>query len=205
MIAEMVVATLDEEAPELPATDPILLAAIRAVQDGDSRAFEHIMIATERRVALLSWRILGDADEVKDAVQEVFLRAYRHLRRFDLRRPFMAWLFRITVNVCRDHVARRKRRGELFVDLGDHDAVAPLAAPDEGIAAREELALLTRAVDSLPEKERLALILRDIEEIPTAEVARILGSRPATVRVQVSSARSKIRALMHGWSKEKTK
>ncbi len=182
---------------ETTTNDPVLLAAIRTVKAGDSRAFEQIMIATERRVALLCWRILGDADEVKDAMQEVFLRVFRHLGRFDERRDFMGWLFRITVNVCRDHVSRRRKRTAVFTELDDQ--IADSENLDERIAAKQELALLSRAVDSLPEKERLALILRDIEEIPTEQVAEILGSRPATVRVQISSARAKIRKLMERW------
>ncbi len=189
--------TMRADLRETTTNDPVLLAAIRTVKAGDSRAFEQIMIATERRVALLCWRILGDADEVKDAMQEVFLRVFRHLGRFDERRDFMGWLFRITVNVCRDHVSRRRKRTAVFTELDDQ--IADSENLDERIAAKQELALLSRAVDSLPEKERLALILRDIEEIPTEQVAEILGSRPATVRVQISSARAKIRKLMERW------
>ncbi|HEY3052403.1 MAG TPA: sigma factor, partial [Thermoanaerobaculia bacterium] len=85
----------------------ILLAAIRAAKSGDHRAFEDLMIATERRVANLSWRILGDAEEVKEAVQETFLRVFRHLERYDEERDFHAWLARITINVCRDLDRRR--------------------------------------------------------------------------------------------------
>src|SRR5687767_6504943 len=78
------------------------LETIRAAKDGNERAFEEIMLATERRVALLAWRILGDAEETKEAVQETFLRLFRHLRRYDETQDFFGWLFRIVVNVCRD-------------------------------------------------------------------------------------------------------
>src|ERR1019366_3372185 len=70
------------------ATAPALLAVIRAARDGDERAFEEIMLASERWGALLAWRILGDAEEVKEATQETFLRVFRHLRRFDERLDF---------------------------------------------------------------------------------------------------------------------
>ncbi len=79
MIAEAVMISADETtAPTSP-----LLATIRAAKGGDPRAFEELMIATERRVALLAWRILGDAEEVKEALQETFLRLFRHLKRYD--------------------------------------------------------------------------------------------------------------------------
>jgi RNA polymerase sigma-70 factor, ECF subfamily len=194
----MTAGTIEQGRQPKTVDDPLLRAAIRAVQGGDARAFEQVMAATERRVALLCWRILGDAEEVKDAAQEVFFRAYRHLGRYDERREFMGWLFRITVNVCRDHLARRKKREQVFTGLGETD---PPAAGDlaGALAAKQQLARLTRAIDELPAKERLALILRDVEELPTEQVAEILGSRPATVRVQVSSARAKLRRLMERW------
>src|SRR5258707_12648827 len=99
-----------EVGPATSATDPALLAVIRAARDGDERAFEEIMLASERRVSLLAWRILGDAEEVKEATQETFLRVFQHLRRFDDKLDFFGWLFRIAVNVCRDIEKRRRRR-----------------------------------------------------------------------------------------------
>src|SRR4030088_1370329 len=91
-------------------TAQVLLAVIRAAREGDERAFEEIMLASERRVSLLAWRVLGDAEEVKEATQETFLRVFRHLRRFDDQLDFFGWLFRIAVNVCRDIEKRRRRR-----------------------------------------------------------------------------------------------
>ena len=170
-------ALMDE--PEAPTS--ILLANIRAAKAGDTRAFDNVMIATERRVATLAWRILGDAEEVKEALQETFLRVFRHLGRYDERYDFTGWLYRIAVNVCRDLERRRRRRiffGRLEETAPPHDAL------------RVDLA---RAIDSLPPKERLAIILRDIEELSTEEVAAILGNSPATVRVQISKAREKLR------------
>jgi RNA polymerase sigma-70 factor, ECF subfamily len=196
MTAETTAMTMEAALSEKPENDPVLLAAIRSVRNGDSQAFEHIMTASERRVALLSWRILGDAEEVKDAVQETFLRVFRHLAQYDERRDFMGWLFRITVNVCRDRLSRSRKRTSVFTTLEDADTVAASCDLDGALDARHELARLTRAIDSLPEKERLALILRDVEELPTEEVAEILGSRPSTIRVQIHSARAKLRRLM---------
>lgn len=184
---------VDTAATRASDTAPALLAAIRLARAGDERAFEEIMLASERRVALLAWRILGDAEEVKDATQETFLRVYRHLHGYDERQDFFGWLFRVAVNVCRDLEKRRRRRW-IFAPFDKALSVASdVRAPDEDLAARDEVALLTRAIDALPAKERLAVILRDVQELPTNEVAAILGSTPATVRVQVSKARAKLR------------
>jgi RNA polymerase sigma-70 factor (ECF subfamily) len=171
---------------ELTTTTPILLATIRAAQHGDSRAFEELMIASERRVANVAWRILGDAEEVKEAVQETFLRVFKHLKRYDESRDFFGWLYRIAVNVCRDLDARRRRR-RIFSPLDD---ALPMITPPR---TNDDAAMLRRAIDTLPERERLAIILRDIEELSTEDVAAILGNTPATVRVQISKARAKLR------------
>lgn len=164
---------------------------IRAAQAGDGAAFEELMVLTERRVAQIAWAILGDTEDVKDAVQETFLRLYRFLGRYDANRDFSGWLARITVNVCRDSLRRRKR---VFEPLADFESSDPRA--DEELIHRSELALLRRAVDALPPKERLAVILREVEGMRTEEVATALGSTVTTVRVQISRARAKLRAWM---------
>ena len=179
-------------APVMMDESESLLANIRAARSGDSHAFEQIMLATERRIASLAWHILGDAEEVKEALQETFLRVYRHLGSYDERREFFGWLYRIAVNVCRDLDSRR-RRWRFFLPI-EHAAEAQVAEVD--FVRKDDVARLMRAIDTLPQKERFAIILRDIEELPTEEVASILGSSPATVRVQISNARAKIRKLM---------
>ena len=172
-------------------TDPSLLAAIRAVREGRTEAFEEVMIRSEQRVARLAWRILGDAEEVKEALQETFYRVFRSLRGFDERQDFFAWIYRIAVNVCRDLDRRRRRRHFFFLPFDQH-----IDLPDRresSMEEREQLDLVARAIERLPLKERTALVLHDIEELPTETVARILGSSASTVRVQISSARAKLR------------
>jgi len=179
--------------------DLVLLAAIRAVLEGDRDAFQTIMVRSERRVASVAWRILGDAEDVREALQETYLRVYHHLGKYDEQRDFFAWLFRISVNVCRDIDRHRRARHDRFTELNGLEAMAGNDDPDDAFVRSEEIALLTRAIDALPPKERLALILRDIEGLSTEEVAEVLGSRQSTVRVQISSARTRVRAMLDRW------
>jgi RNA polymerase sigma-70 factor (ECF subfamily) len=173
-----------------------LIARARA---GDSLAFERIMLATERRVVSVAWRLLGDREDARDAAQEVYLRVFKYLDRFRAGEDFQGWLYRITVNVCHDLARKRGAGGR---QLGDQDSgrePAPLESarggPDaEGLTLRaQQLALVRRALATLPEKERAALVLRDLEGLSTEETARVLGSRAVTVRSQVSTARAKIK------------
>src|SRR5204862_3595557 len=127
----------NEIEPAASATSPWLLATIRAARDGDEQAFEEIMIASERRVALLAWRILGDAEEVKEATQETFLRVFRHLHGYDEQQNFFGWLFRVTVNVCRDLEKKRRRRW-IFAPFDSALSIASNArAADDDLAAKD--------------------------------------------------------------------
>ena len=165
--------------------DAVMTNAIaRAAKDGDTAAFEEIMRATERRVAQVAWAILGDTEDVKDAMQETYLRAFRHLRRYDESRDLTAWLVSIAVNVCRDSLKRRRAVFEV-VDSAQQPRF-------------DERMMLRRAIESLPEGERTAIILHDVEGFTAEEAASAIGNTAATVRVQLSRARAKLRELLGG-------
>lgn len=176
---------------------PVARLVLRA-QSGDASAFDELMVAHERRVVAIAWRMLGNREEARDAAQETFLRVYRHLHKFDSERDFSAWLYRITINVCRDQARKRGRlptgtEVENAASLASHDDI-------EASALRsQQRAMVLRALASLTQKERAALVLRDLEGLATDEVARILGSTPTTVRSQVSSARVKIKNFRDRW------
>ena len=171
---------------------PALIETIRAARAGDNAAFEEIMVLTERRVAQIAWRILGDTEEVKDAMQETFLRVFRYLGRFDEKKDFTAWLARITVNVCIDLRRRRKPSVELS------DVAFDAASAEDDLINRSNRALLGRAIDTLAPRERAAILLHDVEGLPTHEVAAALGNGVATVRVQLSRARAKLKKIVEG-------
>jgi RNA polymerase sigma-70 factor (ECF subfamily) len=80
-----------------------------------------------------------------------------------------------------------------------HEMQSNAISAEERLTRSDDVALLRRAIDALPPKEKLALVLRDVEELSTEEVAAILGSRPATVRVQISKARTKLRQWIDAW------
>jgi RNA polymerase sigma-70 factor (ECF subfamily) len=158
---------------------------------GDSRAFEQILRLYERRVLMLSWRLLGNMEDAQDSAQEVFLRAFRYLHRVDVTKPVEAWLVRITVNVCRDLGKHRRRRLILAAEFKGPGVAN--TTPHSDLESDEQKKMLREAIASLPLKERAAFILRDIEGLPTSEVACILNSSETTVRSQISIARVKIR------------
>ena len=176
----------------------LTLLVERAVA-GDTAAFEQIMIHSQQRVMAMTWRMLGNEADARDASQEVFIRVYKYLGRFRQDQDFFAWLYQITVNVCRDSLKQRRHQTDRFRSLsGEADQEIP-DVPSEQLDAEQTViqsqrrALISQAIATLPYKEKAALVLRDIEGLSTEEVARILKSSSTTVRSQISSARRKIR------------
>lgn len=151
--------------------------------------FESLMLARERTVLRVAWRMLGSLEDAQDASQEVFLRLYRHWRRLD---PLTldAWLYRTTVNVCCDVLRKRRPSGEM--------AGEPAVAPSVDLEGDERRRLVAEGLNHLPERERAALVLREIEGLSTAETAAILGVAETTVRSQVSMAKARLKQWLEG-------
>ncbi|HJW14738.1 MAG TPA: sigma-70 family RNA polymerase sigma factor [Thermoanaerobaculia bacterium] len=169
-----------------------LAALVERAREGDGRAFDRLMLETQERVVGTAWRLLGSREDARDAAQEVYLRVFRHLGRFRPGHDFRAWLYRITVNVCRD-AARRRRREPVAAAAAREPGSAPEAEQD--LLGAERWSRLLGALAALPPKERAALVLRDLEGLTSEQVARVLGSRPGTVRSQIASARMRIRSF----------
>jgi RNA polymerase sigma-70 factor (ECF subfamily) len=185
----------------------VLVARARA---GDEIAFERIMLATEQRVVSIAWRMLGNHDDARDAAQDVYLRVFKYLARFRAGEDFRAWLYRITINVCHDFARKKGVRGLAQLEQIDFvqesaalETGRPGADPESLALHEQQLALIRSALQLLPPKERAALVLRDLEGFSTEEVAQALGSRPVTVRSQVSSARAKIKTYCDKLSRKK--
>ena len=176
---------------------------------GDTAAFEQIMTHSQQKVMAMTWRILGNEADARDASQEVFLRVYKYLGRFKQDQDFFAWLYRITVNVCHDIARKRQQHSDRFMSLGGGADEGAFAVPAEQEDAEEALMhsqhreLIARAMATLPDKERASIVLRDIEGLGTDEVARIMNSSSTTVRSQISSARKKIKIYCEQYLKRK--
>ena len=171
---------------------------IERAKAGEPGAFEQMIDCYQRKVLSTAWRMLGNREDARDAAQEVFLRVHKYLKGFHSDQDFAAWLYRIIVNVCRDH--KRKRGGhhqfasfESEREAGTLDALASDEDVEANAIKSQQRALIAEALDTLSTKERAALVLRDLEGLSTEEVARVLGSSQTTVRTQISSARAKIK------------
>jgi RNA polymerase sigma-70 factor (ECF subfamily) len=177
--------------------DPELAGLIDRAKKGDGRAFEFIVRQHERRVLRTAGRVLNNWEDARDVAQEVFVRLFRHLRRYDPKKNFEVWLYRITVNVCKDTLRRHRRAPHVSyeneLERGRLSEPTSNENPNGYLEAQEGWHVLLRGLATLSTKERLAVVLRDIEGLDTPEVAAALGCRRATVRTHLCRGRIKLK------------
>lgn len=176
-------------------TEASLLARARA---GDVAAFEQLSGAYADRVFMLLLRLLGDPAEAEDVAQEVMLRAWQGISRFQGRSSFFTWLYRIAVNEANRALDRRARRPP-GVSIGARELAlpAPAAAEPSRQAESSELRMaLGKALAGLPPELRTAIVLRDVEGLSTQEAAEIAGVGQAAFKSRLHQARLRVRAAI---------
>jgi RNA polymerase sigma-70 factor (ECF subfamily) len=173
---------------------------IRRARAGDPDAFAELVMTHAERVygALRRFGLEpGEADEVE---QEVFVRAWRGLPRFEERSRFSTWLYRIAFNEAQRRLSRRPPRpAEWDPDREDRIgslAESPELGPDAQTLDRELEQTLERALDRLPAEWRAAVVLRDIEGLSTHDAAEIAGVGEAAFKSRLHRGRMQLRALL---------
>ena len=152
------------------------------------------------RVLGLCRRLLGGVGSAEDATQEVFLRAFRALDRYDSRQPFAAWVLGIAGNHCIDLVRRRAQGAKLFADY-DADAAAlddsePTAL--DALVDAERATEIRAAIAALPDRYRLPIVLAYYNESSYDEIAHALGVTRNHVGVLLLRARQQLRRELAG-------
>lgn len=183
-------------------TDDVL---VREASAGSVRALDTLLERYQGPV-LRVVRLLGvPVADREDVAQEVFLRVFRHLHRYQHGRSFSAWVYRVAVNGVHDFRLRsgRRRRDESPWSE-DADLVADTARDPEEAALREELRRrLEQALDRLSERERAVFVLHEMEGLETREVAHALGVTAITVRRHLGLARGRLRKVLEGGEEKK--
>ena len=163
---------------------------------GDTAAFDDLVTRYQDRVFNMSYRMLSNREDALDVSQEVFVTVFKSLGRFQERAQFGTWLYRITVNKCRDELRRRgsvKHTRPASLDAADIEPSAGRAGPVEHASARELQTLLEQAIAELPEDVREAMLLRDTQDLSYEEIAEVVDVPVGTVRSRLNRARTLLR------------
>jgi RNA polymerase sigma-70 factor (ECF subfamily) len=172
---------------------------VRRAQREDQQAFEELIRRHQHRVFAVAGGILRRREDVEDIAQQVFVKAYFSLKRFDQRAAFSTWLYKITVNECWDLLRKKKVRPLVYEsDLSEEQAKQVIAAegkdsggPDisDRLEARQRV---ERLLEGLDERDRLMLILKEVEGFAVEEIAQVLDLNANTVKVRLFRARRRI-------------
>ena len=173
-------------------------ALIREFIDGKEKAFETLMMLHKDKVRNLIFLTLSDSEFVDDISQDVFVSVYRKLKEFRFESKFTTWLYRITVNKCRDYL-RKKRVRSIFVPIKDsHENIR-----STGIHEDIDIpGLVRKAIARLPEKLKTPLVYRDIDGFSYNEIAEKLNCEVGTVKSRIFRARESLKALLEPYQKE---
>jgi len=181
--------------------DRLLIAEYRM---GDTHAFEKLVYKYQQTILNLVYHYIGSRNDAEDVAQKIFTKVYFSLQKFDERRPFFPWLYRIAINQCYDELRRiRRRRVHSFSELSIEDAahIEKLISQDKPPLETEEnekemFSILQRILNQLPEQQKLSILLRDIEGVSYGKIAEILKCSEQVARLKVFRARVRLKALV---------
>jgi RNA polymerase sigma-70 factor (ECF subfamily) len=180
------------------------LAAIERASNGDGDAFEALVRKYQTWVFTLAYRMLGNRADAEEMAQEIFLKAFRGLKRFERKSAFSTWLYSIATNHCLNELESRRRRPrpqELNGPVGKGgnpgsllDQVAdPAPGADRDLEGVELRRLIQEQLLRLTPEHRSILVLRDVQGLAYEEIGQILGLEPGTVRSRLHRARMELK------------
>ncbi len=172
---------------------------VRRAKRDEKEAFEQLVLRHQHRVFAVAGGILRRREDVEDIAQQVFVKAYFALKRFDERAAFSTWLYKITVNECWDLLRKKKVRPLIYEsELSDDQSRQYTVAGESGrtvpdiserLEARQQV---DRLLEDLEDRDRLMLILKEVEGFAVEEIAEILDLNANTVKVRLFRARRRI-------------
>ena len=185
------------EAPSNLMAEESRLAETELVErclNGDLGAFEDLYRQHSTRLYNLAFRMVGNAADAEDLLQDIFLTVYRKLESFRGASALGTWLYRLGMNVCLDRLRSKAARQDQATDTLDERLSAVHITGTLGGVSRIDL---ERAIASLPEGSRAAFLLHDVEGFDHTEVGQLLGVAEGTSKSQVHKARLRIREFLH--------
>jgi RNA polymerase sigma-70 factor (ECF subfamily) len=162
------------------------------------QAFEELVKRYEHKVYNIAYRMLGNEEDAKDALQDTFLRSFRFIKKFKAESSFYTWLYRIATNVCLTRLSRRKRKEKNTYSLDaqfDSKDEMPREIPDfkyspELLYERKIMQkALQEAISELPSDYRSVVVLRDLQGLSNREVSKALQLSLAAVKSRLHRGR----------------
>jgi len=171
---------------------------IHSFINGNTAAFSKLVAKHKEKVRNLVYLTLGDNDNMDDISQDVFISVYKKLGEFRFESKFTTWIYRITVNKCRDYLRKKKVRS-IFIPINEsiHTHSSRMNSDSIGIPQ-----LVRKCISKLPEKLKVPLILRDIDGFSYKEIAVKLECEVGTIKSRIFRARESLKIILEPYKNE---
>lgn len=176
--------------------DAALLEQARSAPEGDLRAFEQLVQQYQKRILADCRYMTRDETVSEDLAQEVFVKAYFGLERFEGRSSFRHWLQRIKVHHCLNHIKKQEGKAGIPIDDGaaeEHGELQVSPTADRNLESMSQRQRITSILDSMPATLRIPLIMRDMDELSYEEVASSLRIGLSAAKMRIKRAREEFR------------
>jgi RNA polymerase sigma-70 factor (ECF subfamily) len=175
---------------------------INKAQNGDESAFNELVCRYDRSVLSLALKYVNDKDDAKDIYQEVFLRVFRGLKKFQFKSEFSTWLYRITTNVCLTFVKSDKKQMMMRINNDmETEAIDKIAGTDDESNSPEEFLLrneitnnVNEALEKLSPKQKMIFVLKHFEGYKIREIAPMMDCSEGTIKKYLFEATHKLRS-----------
>ncbi|HID16087.1 MAG TPA: sigma-70 family RNA polymerase sigma factor [Candidatus Atribacteria bacterium] len=179
---------------------------VQRTLEGDKRAFEALIDKYKNMVFTISFRMLGNHADAEDASQEVFLRLYKSLPKYNGNHKFSNWLYQITMNICRDELRKRKRaKSDISIDSPiregedrevDFFLTDDLNIPEKVVEERDLRNRLEISIQKLKDEYKEPLVLRYTKGLSYEDISSILKLPVGTIKIRIHRARRMIRDML---------
>lgn len=166
--------------------------------DGEDAAFHELLVRHKEKVRNIIYITINNSSAVDDIAQDVFITVYRNLKNFRFESQFTTWLYRITVNKCKDHLRKITVR-RIFAPLNDANDKEEF---DNSVEQADIKKLVRAAIEKLPAKLRIPLVLKDIEGFSYQEIAESMSCEIGTVKSRIFRARQGVKKLLKPYERE---
>ena len=166
--------------------------------DGDEAVFGELVRRHKDKVRNIVYITLSNSNSVDDIAQEVFITVYRHLKNFRFESQFTTWIYRITINKCKDHLRRMNVR-KIFLPLKDEEEEPVFESINED---SDIIQIVRHAIATLPDKLRIPLVLKDLEGFSYQEIADTMECEIGTVKSRIFRAREALKKVLKPLQKE---
>ena len=169
---------------------------------GELQAYNALVSKYQRQVYNLAYRMLNSADDAGDIVQETFIRAYTALASFRQDASFLTWLYKITSNLCIDHMRSRRAKGALSLEVELEEGREPAAdrstSPEDTVIRGAVGDIVQKAVMNLPDKYRVVVVMRHLRGLSVEDIAEELNLPSGTVKTHLFRGREMLRERLAG-------